>query len=114
MTTWRSWFNVWLRCIRAERRATINTPRICSTAPSRHFGEVLADPDRAARAAASASIGSDFPNRRRICRFGRSTSTTTIPSLWRYRVKPTPYDPVPSTPTRTIGPNAASQAVSSS
>ncbi len=69
-----------------------------------------ADPDRAARAAASASIGSDFPNRRRVCRFGWSTSTTTTPSLWRCRVRPTPYDPVPSTPTFTTGPNPANQS----
>ena len=54
-----------MRCRRAERRAIINT-RICSTVPLRRFGVVLADPDRAALAAATASIGSDFPTLRRF------------------------------------------------
>ena len=72
----------------------------------RRFGTYcLAEPDSAALAAASASIGSDFPSLRRVCRFCRSTSTTTIPSRWRCRARPTPYDPVPSTPTRITEPS---------
>ena len=32
------------------------------------------------------------------------------PSLWRWRANPTPYDPVPSTPTRITGPNPNNQS----
>jgi len=44
----------------AERRAIINT-RIASTLPSLLLAEPVAVPDRAARAAATASTGSDLP-----------------------------------------------------
>src|SRR5664280_850244 len=44
----------------------------------------------AARAAATASWGSDFPVRRRRCRLGRSISTTAIWWESRCRVSPAP------------------------
>jgi hypothetical protein len=61
----RNWFNVSMRCERAERRATIRI-RIRSTGPLRVLGTTLADPDRAALAAATTSVVSDFPTRRRV------------------------------------------------
>lgn len=86
---WRSWLRVSMRVSTAERRAIINT-RIASTLPSRDFGKPVAVPDRAARAAATASTGSDLPCRCRVWRFGRSTSTTATPARVRYRDRPTP------------------------
>ena len=53
----------------AERLATINT-LIASTLPVRDFGTPRDDPDSAARAAETASRGSDLPARRRSCRLG--------------------------------------------
>jgi len=44
----------------------------------------------AARAAASASTGSDLPRSRRVLRSGRSTSTISTPSRRRYRASPAP------------------------
>ena len=64
--------------MRALRLATISA-RIASTAPSRPFGAPRARPDCAARAALTASSGSDLPWRRRSCRSARSTSTTRTP-----------------------------------
>ena len=96
---WRSWLNVAIRSDAADRQATCST-RIASTSPSRLFGRPNAWPDNAARAAATASTGSDLPSRRRTCRFGRSTSTTAIPARSKWRASPAPYEPVPSTPTR--------------
>ena len=40
----------------------------------------------------------------RVWRLGRSTSTTLTPAARSRRTRPAPYDPVPSTPTRSIGP----------
>ena len=51
---------VWVRSARALRLATISA-RIASTAPSRPFGAPRARPDCAARAALTASSGSDLP-----------------------------------------------------
>ena len=70
-------------------------------------------PDRAARAASTASAGSDLPVRRRDWRLGRSTSTTSMPARRRDRAKPAPYELVPSMPTWASGPKALSQANSS-
>ena len=63
------------RAWRAERLATRRT-RIASTEPSFVLGMLFARPLSAARAASTASRGSDFPERRRSARFGRSTSMT--------------------------------------
>ena len=79
---WRSWLSVVIRSSIADRRATINT-RIASTFPVRDFGRPVADPDNAARAADTASSGSDLPARRRSWRLGRSTSTTPSPARVR-------------------------------
>ena len=49
----------------ACRTARNQQHRICSTGPLRSFGVADAVPHRAAPAAATASIESDFPNRRR-------------------------------------------------
>ena len=49
-----------IRSAVAERQATCST-RIASTSPSRLFGRPNAWPDSAARAAATASTGSDLP-----------------------------------------------------
>ena len=65
---------------------TIVNARSASTAPSRSFGTAVACPDRTARAAASASIGSLLPLRRRLARSGRLTSKTVMPAAWRARV----------------------------
>ena len=59
-----AWLIVWTRSERALRLATISA-RIASTAPSRPFGAPAARPDWAARAALTASSGSDLPCRRR-------------------------------------------------
>src|SRR5262249_46957327 len=62
------------RCLGAACRA-----RMPSTGPVSALGWALAVPARTARAAASASIGSDLPRQRRCARWGRSTSTTSRP-----------------------------------
>ena len=74
---------------RAERLATTRT-RIASTAPSLDLGLPLARPLRAARAASTASRGSDLPARRRSSRLGRSTSMTSTPARRRNRERPAP------------------------
>ena len=56
----RAWLIVWVRSERALRLATISA-RIASTVPSRPFGAPRARPDCAARAALTASSGSDLP-----------------------------------------------------
>jgi hypothetical protein len=56
----RAWLIAWVRSERALRLATISA-RTASTAPSRPFGAPRARPDWAARAALTASSGSDFP-----------------------------------------------------
>ena len=65
----RIWLIARVRSPRAERLATINA-RMASTVPSRPLGAPLALPDWAARAALTASRGSDLPGRRRSCRSG--------------------------------------------
>jgi hypothetical protein len=54
----------WVRAFTAERRTTW-TARIDSTMPLLVLGTTLASPERTARVAASASVGSDLPRRRR-------------------------------------------------
>jgi hypothetical protein len=66
---------VWMRAFMAERRV-IRSTRSISTVPSAALGRTSPWPASAARAAASASIGSDLPWRRRVWRLGRVTSTT--------------------------------------
>src|SRR5712691_787388 len=58
-----AWLIVWVRSEPALRLATI-TARTVSTVPSRPFGAPRARPDCAARAAFTASRGSDLPCRR--------------------------------------------------
>ena len=74
----RIWLMAVMRPCLAERRAT-RKARIASTAPFRVFGCPAAWPDCAARAAATASTGSDLPWLRRSWRLGRFTSTTLTP-----------------------------------
>jgi hypothetical protein len=74
-----AWLIAWVRPERALRLATISA-WIASTAPSRPFGAPRARPDWAARAALTASSGSDLPCRRRSCRSERSPSTTRMPA----------------------------------
>ena len=57
-------------------RRTTRKFRSASTCPSRRFGRPVRTRLRTARAAASASIASDFPAARRVLRSGWSTSTT--------------------------------------
>ena len=85
----RIWLMAWVRLRRAEDRATRNT-RMASTFPVLVLADPLASPPCAARAAATASSGSDLPWRRRLWRLGRSTSTTEIPWRSRWRVSPAP------------------------
>ena len=73
----RIWLRAWVRLPLAERRATRST-RMASTFPSLVLADPVASPPWAARAAATASWGSDLPVRRRRWRLGRSTSTTAI------------------------------------
>jgi hypothetical protein len=70
-----SWLIAAVRALLAPRRAVRNT-RIASMIPSRRLGAAVAVPASTARAAASASIGSDLPCCRRMRRSGRLTSTT--------------------------------------
>jgi len=64
--------------------------RMASTAPSRPLDAPRARPDWAARAALTASRGSDLPCRRRSCRSERSTSTTWTPAAVTCRDRPAP------------------------
>ena len=73
----------------ALRLATISA-RMASTAPSRPLEAPRARPDWAARAALTASSGSDLPWRRRSCRSDRSTSTTRTPAAVIWRARPAP------------------------
>ena len=54
-----SWLTAAVRALTAERRAA-RSIRIASTGPSADFGHAAASPDSTARAAASASAGSDL------------------------------------------------------
>ena len=82
-----AWLMVRVRSPAALRLATIRV-RIASTAPSRPLGAPRARPDCAARAALTASSGSDLPCRRRSCRSERSTSTTRMPAAVMWRARP--------------------------
>ena len=76
----------------AERRAARRVLIIC-TRPSELLGTPDASPAKTARAAASASEGSDFwrllRELGRRC-FGRSTSSTSIPLALKWRASPAP------------------------
>jgi hypothetical protein len=85
----RAWPFVRVRSPAALRLATISA-RIASTAPSRPLGAPRARPDCAARAALTASSGSDLPARRRSWRSERSTSTTRMPAAVTWRANPAP------------------------
>lgn len=89
---------------RATAALTTTRARIASTLPSFVFPCPWARPDSAARAASMASAGSDLPVRRRLWRFGRSTSTTSTEAVRRKRARLVPYELVPSMPTRTTSP----------
>ena len=84
---------IWLisaeRALTAERRVTLST-RIDSITVVVSLGMVVARPDKAARAAITASIGSDLPCPARTSRSGVFTSTTSAPAVVRYRVSPEP------------------------
>ena len=67
-----------VRAFIAPARATRSWRR-ASTGPVPVLGITMASPASTARAAASASTGSDFPRRRRCWRLGRFTSTTCAP-----------------------------------
>src|SRR5215208_1048551 len=75
----------------AERRAARRV-LIISTRPSALLGVPDASPANTTRAALSASEGSDLTLRRelRCRRFGRSTSSTSIPLALRWRASPAP------------------------
>jgi hypothetical protein len=79
----------WLRALTAEERAT-RSERSISTLAVPALGIAVASPACTARAAASASTGSDLPLRRRAARSGRLTSTTTWPWLRRKRASAAP------------------------
>ena len=72
-----------------ERLATTRA-RMASTLPSRVLPAPWARPDSAARAASTASAGSDLPVRRRAWRLGRSTSTTATPTARSERARLAP------------------------
>jgi hypothetical protein len=74
----RIWLTAWVQAFIAERRAT-RSVRIASTGPSPPLGRPDASPFSAAPAAASVSVVSDLPLRRRACPFGRFTSVTSTP-----------------------------------
>jgi hypothetical protein len=59
---------------------TARSARMLSAIPSRRLAGAVATPARTARAAASASIGSDVPRCRRVRRSGRSSSNRCAPS----------------------------------
>jgi hypothetical protein len=71
--------------------------RTHSTVPSADLAVIVACPLSTARAAASASTGSDLPRWRRSWRLGRLTSTTATSASRSERARPAPREPVPST-----------------
>ena len=79
----------WVRALTAVARAT-RSERIISTIPSPVLGMTVTSPACTARAAASASEGSDLPCRRRADRSGRLTSSTTWPSACEEAGQPGP------------------------
>ncbi len=80
---------VWVRALLAEQRATRST-LIISTRSLPALGAPEASPETMARAAASASVGSDLPFSRRVWRLGRMTSITNWSSPARKRARPAP------------------------
>ncbi|TPF86110.1 hypothetical protein BW13_07845 [Bifidobacterium sp. UTCIF-37] len=72
--------------------------RSASTQPSELFGRLVASPASTPRAAAIASMGSDFPSLRRTPRFGLSTSYTGNPPAESRLASAAPNEFVPSTP----------------
>ena len=93
----------------ALRLATISA-RIASTAPSRPLGAPRARPDWAARAALTASSGSDLPCRRRSWRSERSTSTTRMPAAVTWRARPGAVTAGSLDPDQAYGPEPAQPA----
>src|SRR6266496_1561519 len=85
----RSALIAWVRALIAVWRATRST-RIISTRSSPALGEPAASTDKTVRAAASASVGSDLPLRRRVWRLGRITSITSTLRARRWRARPAP------------------------
>ena len=81
--------DVWVRALIAVARAT-RSERIISTWPVPALGVTVTWPACTARAAASASSGSDLPWRRRADRSGRLTSSTTWPAAARKRARAAP------------------------
>src|SRR6266536_909552 len=79
----------WVRARMAVARAT-RSERIISTWPVPALGVTVTWPAWTARAAASASTGSDLPRRRRAWRSGRLTSTTAWPLAARKRARAAP------------------------
>jgi hypothetical protein len=84
-----SWLAACVLALTAERRAARRV-LIISTVPSALLGTPEASPAKTARAAASASEGSDFWRLLRRRCFGRSTSSTSIPLALKWRVSPAP------------------------
>ena len=78
-TTASIWLMVWVRAWMAERRA-MRRIRSCSTQSSPAFGVMSDVPANTARAAASASMVSDFPRSLRSLRLGPRISTTELPA----------------------------------
>src|ERR687897_647925 len=70
---WRIWLSDLILVERADRFATTSA-RMASTLPSRVLPAPWARPDSAARAASTASAGSDLPVRRRALRVGAVAS----------------------------------------
>src|SRR5215216_2799224 len=81
-----SWLAASVLAFIAERRAA-RKARIISTQPSPLLGRPDVSPANTARAALSASKGSDLALRGelRCRRFGRSTSSTSIPCAFKWR-----------------------------
>lgn len=73
----------------ADPFASLNS-RSISTGPSPVFAVAVARPDNTARAAASASMASVLPWRRRAALSGWLTSVTSMPSARRCRVRAAP------------------------
>jgi hypothetical protein len=84
-----SWLAAPTLAFTAERRARRKV-RIISTSPSASLGRPDAVPASTARAAASASMGSDLPERYWSRLLGRMTSETLIPCALKKRSRPAP------------------------
>jgi hypothetical protein len=73
----------------ADALASLNN-RTISTGPSPVFAVAVAWPDSTARAAASASMASVLPRRRRLALSGWLTSVTMMSAARRWRVSAAP------------------------